>query len=117
VRRHRLMAEAARRGMEALGLQLLAEKGYESNTITALKYPKGIDDGAFRRGMQKHGTLVAGGQDHLRGKIFRVAHMNIIAEREILLVLALTGLVLRELGFECGSGAGVSVAQDVFLKI
>ncbi|KPV64220.1 MAG: phosphoserine aminotransferase [Candidatus Bathyarchaeota archaeon BA2] len=116
VRRHRLMAEAVRRGMEALGLQLLAEKGCESNTITALKYPEGIDDGAFRKGMQKHGTLVAGGQAHLRGKIFRVAHMNIIAEREILLVLALTGLVLRELGFECESEAGVSAAQEVFLK-
>jgi len=116
VRRHRLMAEATRRGMEALGLQLLAEKGYESNTITALKYPEGVDDGAFRRGMQKHGTLVAGGQDHLRGKIFRVAHMNIIAEREILLVLAVTGLVLRELGFKCESGVGVSAAQEVFLK-
>jgi len=116
VRRHRLMAEALRRGMEALGLQLLAEKGYESNTITALKYPEGVDDGAFRKGMQKHGTLVAGGQNHLRGKIFRVAHMNIIAEREILLVLAVTGLVLREIGFECESGAGVSAAQEVFLK-
>jgi len=117
VKRHRLMAEAARRGMEALDLQLLAEKGYESNTITALKYPDGIDDGAFRKGMQKHGTQVAGGQDHLRGKIFRVAHMNIIAEREILLVLAVTGLVLRELGFKCEGGAGVSAAQEVLLKI
>jgi len=116
VKRHRLMAEATRRGMEALGLQLLAEKGYESNTITALKYPEGVDDGAFRKGMQKHGTLVAGGQNHLRGKIFRVAHMNIIAEREILLVLAVTGLVLKELGLKCESGAGVSAAQEVFLK-
>lgn len=116
VKRHRLMAEAVRRGMEALGLQLLAEKGYESNTITAVKYPEGIDDSAFRRGMQKHGTLVAGGQAHLRGKIFRVAHMNIIAEREILLLLAVTGLVLMELGFECESGGGVSAAQEAFLK-
>jgi aspartate aminotransferase-like enzyme len=116
VKRHRLMAEAMRRGMKALDLQPLAEKGYESNTITALKYPEGIDDSAFRKGMQNHGTLVAGGQDHLRGKIFRVAHMNIIAEREILLVLAVTGLVLKELGFKCESGAGVSAAQEVFLK-
>ena len=42
--------------------------------------------------------------------------MNIIAEREILLVLAITGLVLRELGFKCESGAGVSAAQEIFLK-
>ena len=116
VKRHRLMAETVRSGMKALGLQLLAEKGYESNTMTALKYPDGVDDNAFRKGMQKHGILVAGGQAHLKGKIFRVAHMNIIAEREVLLVLAMTGLVLRECGVKCESGAGVSAAQEIFLK-
>ncbi|UCE16225.1 MAG: alanine--glyoxylate aminotransferase family protein [Candidatus Bathyarchaeota archaeon] len=116
VKRHRLMAETVRSGMKALGLQLLAEKGYESNTMTALKYPDGVDDNAFRKGMQKHGILVAGAQAHLKGKIFRVAHMNIIAEREVLLVLAMTGLVLRECGFKCESGAGVSAAQEIFLK-
>jgi aspartate aminotransferase-like enzyme len=116
VKRHRLMAETVRSGMKALGLQLLAEKGYESNTMTALKYPDGVDDNAFRKGMQKHGILVAGGQAHLKGKIFRVAHMNIIAEREVLIALAMTGLVLRECGFKCESGAGVSAAQEIFLK-
>jgi len=116
VKRHRLMGKALRNGIEALGMQLLAEKGYESNTITAAKYPSGVDDSEFRKAMQKHGILVAGGQDHLKGKIFRVAHMNIIAEREILLVLGVASLVLRELGFKCESGAGVSAAQEVFLK-
>jgi hypothetical protein len=42
--------------------------------------------------------------------------MNIIAEREILLLMALTGLVLKELGFKCESGSGVSAAQRIFLK-
>lgn len=116
VKRHRLMGKALRSGIEAFGMHLLAEKGYESNTITAAKYPTGVDDDAFRKAMQKHGVLVAGGQAHLKGKIFRVAHMNIIAEREILLLLAVTGLVLRELGFKCESGAGVSAAQEIFLK-
>ncbi len=116
VKRHRLMARALRGGIEALGLRLLAEKGYESNTITAARYPEGIDDGAFRKAMQKHGILVAGGQSHLKGKIFRVAHMNIIAEREILLVLAITSLVLRELGFKDECGTGVTAAQEIFLK-
>ncbi len=116
VKRHRLMAKALRSGVEALGLKVLAEEGYESNTITASWYPDGVGDTAFRKAMQKHGILVAGGQSHLKGKIFRVAHMDIIAEREILLMLAMVGLVLRELGFQCESGAGVSAAQDIFLK-
>ena len=116
VKRHRLIAKALRNGIEALGLQILAEKGYESNTITATRYPDGVDDTEFRGAMQKHGILVAGGQAHLKGKIFRVAHMNIIAEREILVALATAGLVLRELGFQCESGAGVAAAQEIFLK-
>ena len=116
VKRHRLMAKAFRSGIEALGLQLFAEKGYESNTLTAVKYPSGIEDNAFRGTMQKHGVLVAGGQARLKGKIFRVAHMNITGEREILLTLAVTELTLKELGFKCEGGAGVSAAEEVFLR-
>lgn len=116
VQRHRLMAKATRNGMKALGLQLLAEKGYESNTLTAVKYPEGVEDGDFRKTMQKHGVLVAGGQAQLKGKIFRVAHMNITGEKEILLTLALAELTLKELGFSCEGGAAVSAAEQVFLR-
>ncbi len=116
VQRHRLMAKATRNGMKALGLQLFAEKSYESNTLTAVKYPEGVEDGDFRKTMQKHGVLVAGGQAELKGKIFRVAHMNITGEKEILLTLALTELTLKELGFSCEGGAAVSAAEQVFLK-
>jgi aspartate aminotransferase-like enzyme len=116
IQRHRLMAKAFRQGLMTLGLELLAEKGYESNTITAVKYPKRVDDNLFRKTMQRHGVLVAGGQDQLKGKIFRVAHMNLVGEREILLTLALIELSLKELGFDCTSGSGVAVAEEVLLK-
>lgn len=117
VRRHRMMAEATRKGVSALNLQLLAEKGYESNTLTAVKYPSGIEDKAFRGSLRSHGLLVAGGQSHLKGKIFRLAHMNIVGEREILLCLALLELVLKEQKFACKNGVGVSAAEEVFLNL
>ncbi len=116
VKRHRRMAKAVREGTKALGFQLLAEKGHESNTLTAIKYPKEVEDGVFRKTMRGYGVLIAGGQAHLKGKIFRVAHMNLTAEREILLTLAITELSLRELGFKCGKGVGVSAAEEVFLR-
>lgn len=116
VKRHMRMAKAVRGGTKALGLQLLAEEGHESNTLTAIKYPEGVEDGVFRKTMRGHGVLIAGGQAHLKGKIFRVAHMNLTAEREILLTLAITELSLRELGFKCGKGVGVSAAEEVFLR-
>lgn len=115
IRRHRLMAKMTRAGFTALGLELFAEKGYESNTLTAVKYPPSISDKDFRAKMRAHGILVAGGQAHLKGKIFRVAHMNLTAEREVLTVLAIAELVLKELGFPVKS-SGVTAAMNVYLR-
>lgn len=116
VERHRLMAKAVRAGMKALDLALFAEEGFESNTLTAVKYPSGIEDNAFRKTMQKHGVLVAGGQAHLKGKIFRVAHMNLTGEKEVLLTLAVAEYTLKELGFDCEGEEGVSVVEEIFPK-
>ncbi len=110
------MAKAVRAGMKALDLALFAEEGFESNTLTAVKYPSGIEDNAFRKTMQKHGVLVAGGQAHLKGKIFRVAHMNLTGEKEVLLTLAVAEYTLKELGFDCEGEEGVSVVEEIFLK-
>ena len=115
IRRHRVMAKATREGYKAMGLELFAEEGYESNTLTAIKYPLGIDDKEFRTRMRKHGILVAGGQAHLKGKIFRVAHMNMIGEREILTTLAISELVLREMNYKVKE-SGVEAAIEIFLK-
>jgi len=46
--------------------------------VTAIRYPAGVDDNAFRKELrEKHGTVVAGGQGPLKGKIFRIGHMGI----------------------------------------
>lgn len=115
VKRHRLMGEAMRAGFEAMGLELLADKRYYSNTLTAVKYPRGVDD-RFRQVMREYGVLVAGGQSHLRGKIFRVAHMNLCGQREVLTALSVSELALKKLGYKVELGVGVKAAQKVFLK-
>ncbi|MHA1615810.1 MAG: pyridoxal-phosphate-dependent aminotransferase family protein [Candidatus Njordarchaeales archaeon] len=115
IKRHRLMAKMTRAGFEALGLELFPEKGFESNTLTAVKYPPGISDKEFRSRMREHGILVAGGQAHLKGKIFRVSHMNLIAEREVLTVLGIAELVLKEFDFPVKE-SGVRAAIEVYLK-
>ncbi|MHA1596151.1 MAG: pyridoxal-phosphate-dependent aminotransferase family protein [Candidatus Asgardarchaeia archaeon] len=116
VKRHRKMAKMMREAMTSLGLELLAERGFESNTLTAVKYPKGVEDKEFRESMLKHGVMVAGGQNRLKGKIFRVAHMNLISEREVLTTVATVELVLKELGYHVELGSGVRAAQEAFLR-
>ena len=40
--------------------------------------------------------LLAGGQDHLKGKIFRVGHLGYINDRDIITVIAAIGNTLVE---------------------
>jgi aspartate aminotransferase-like enzyme len=115
VKRHRLCGRAMREGMKAIGFELFADPQYASNTVTAVKYMDGLDDAEFKKTMLKHKVLIAGGQGKVKGKIFRAAHMNLCTDREVLLMLEMTELVLKELGFDIELGSGVSAAEKVFL--
>lgn len=116
VERHRLLARATRAGFRELGLELFADREHPSNTVTSVRYPEGVGD-EFRRIVKRHGVLVAGGQALLRGKIFRVAHMNICGQREILATLAVSELALKGLGYDVELGKGVSAAEQFFLEV
>src|SRR2546427_297939 len=72
------LAEAARAVFDALDLRLFPDRRFASNTVTAVRYPTGVDDVAFRTELrEKRGTIVAGGQGPLKGHIFRIGHMGI----------------------------------------
>ncbi|MHA2407532.1 MAG: pyridoxal-phosphate-dependent aminotransferase family protein [Candidatus Ranarchaeia archaeon] len=114
VERHRLLAKMSRAGYKALGLELFADPQYFSNTVTAVKYPQGIDDN-FRKEMKKLGVIVAGAQDHISGKVFRTSSMNILGVGEIIQTLAITELALSNLGYKVPErGAGVMAALEEY---
>ncbi|MGC8600847.1 MAG: pyridoxal-phosphate-dependent aminotransferase family protein [Thermoprotei archaeon] len=112
ISRHRLMGKAVRSGAQAMGLELLAERGYESNTVTAIKIPEKADQ-VVSQG-KRYGVLFAGGQGKLAGKILRIGHMNIIGEREVLTGISVLDAVLTELGIEHSAGSGTLAAQQEF---
>jgi len=73
--RHRRLALSIRAGAQALGFKLFATN--PSHALTALYPPEGVDASALvKRLRDVHGIVVAGGQDHLKGKIFRIGHMG-----------------------------------------
>ncbi len=116
VKRHRRMADATRAGIKSIGLKLFADEQFASNTVTAVSYPKEIKDQEFRKALQEKGVLVAGGQGKVTGKIFRIAHMNVVTEREILETISLIELTLRQIGFLKNLGNGVIAADEVFFQ-
>ncbi len=66
---------------------------------------------------KKFDIAVAGGQDHLKGKIFRIGHLGFASERDILTVIAAIEATLIELGVEgVTPGAGVAAAASVMVQ-
>ena len=73
--RHRRLAHAARAGAVALGFKLFASS--PSHAVTALTAPEGLEAPAIvKRLRARHGMVVAGGQDRLKGRILRIGHMG-----------------------------------------
>jgi len=97
----------------AMGLEMLPRRGYESNTVSAIRYPPGVDDRKFRRMLEEEQrTVVQGGQAQLKGKIFRIGHMGIVTLQD--LVAGFTGIeaVLAKLGHTFARGTGIGAVAS-----
>lgn len=109
--RHRRASQAA---MRALALPLFAADGYGSPAITAVA-PAGLDAEALRKAVKaRYDILLAGGQDHLKGKVFRIGHLGFVCDRDVLTAVAAIEGALADLGAASAQpGAGVAAAAAV----
>jgi aspartate aminotransferase-like enzyme len=108
-------AAAARAGFQALGLELFAAR--PADGLTVARVPPGIDGVALLDKLEaRYGLKLAGGQDHLKGKIIRLGHMGYIDQFDVLAALAGVELVLKEMGHPVEPGRGVAAAQQVLAE-
>jgi aspartate aminotransferase-like enzyme len=112
--RHRRLTQATRAGVKALGLPLLAPDAAASWAVTAVA-PSNVEAESIRAIMRKQFNIaLAGGQDHLKGKIFRIGHLGFVCERDILSAISALEATLQALGYEHRTpGAGVAAAAKV----
>ncbi len=115
-KRHQILAEATREGVKALGLELLSEN--PANGVTAVKVPAGIDGQEIVRvAREEFGITIAGGQEHLKGKIFRLSHMGYVDMFDVLTGLEVTEFALKKLGYTSFEfGSSVRAAMELFSK-
>src|SRR4051812_25837480 len=114
-RRHARVAAAARAGVRAMGLELFARQ--PADGLTVITVPAGIDGtAALGKLEKKYGLKLANGQDTLKGKIWRLAHMGYIDQFDVLAGLAGLELVLREMGHHLEPGAGVAAFQRSLIE-
>ncbi len=113
-KRHEIMAKATREAVKSLGLKLLSES--PANSATGVYSPDGINADDLRKTLLKIGFRVAGGQDHLKGKIFRIAHMGYFDFMDVLQVISGLELALNKLGYKVDLGKGVKTAQSIIFS-
>lgn len=113
--RHRALAEAVRRGLEAVGIELVAEEGFRADTVTAAYLPEGVDWPSLYQEMRKRHVEIAGGLGSLKGKIFRIGHMGEVTANDVIATLAALERSLNTLGYKARPGEAVAAAQEVIL--
>ena len=113
--RHERLAKATRAASGGLGLELFTSS--PTNAVTGISVPSGLDGTAVVRNMRiKYGITIAGGQDHLKGKIVRIAHIGFMSEFDIITAISGLEMTLSDLGFGIRPGAGVAAAQATFAE-
>jgi aspartate aminotransferase-like enzyme len=113
--RHVRLGRAARAGAKAMGLELFSPDDDTAAVVTAIRAPEGVDaDELLRRLRDRHGVTLAPGQQHLKGKIFRIGHIGWFDVFDIASALAAVELSLTELGAGIERGAAVPAAFEAF---
>jgi aspartate aminotransferase-like enzyme len=114
IERHRRMAEAVRAAVSAWGLPMFpkpdALHAY-SNTVTAVAVPDGVNEKVLRATVKGFGIEIAGGQDHLKGKIFRIGHMGAVGAPELLATLGAVEFALGKAGWKAKESGVVAACR------
>lgn len=110
--RHEKMTKAVRAAVKALGLKLLVEdESIASKAVTPVFPPEGVEADKLRKIIrEKYGVVLAGGQEDLKGKIFRIGHLGYIDKLE--LIAAISALEI-ELGDKVKKGVAIAAAEEV----
>ena len=112
--RHARHRNATQAGIKEMGLNLLAKEGYGSPAVTAVQ-PEDIDAEDIRKGIKNDfDILLAGGQDHLKGKIFRIGHLGFVNDRDIISVVGALESTLDKMGkLKAPMGKGIAKTISV----
>jgi alanine-glyoxylate transaminase / serine-glyoxylate transaminase / serine-pyruvate transaminase len=111
--RHIAISQACKAGLEALGLsQVPTRPEYAAHTLTAPRYPGGVNAAEFLNGVSQAGVTLAGGLlPAIRGEYFRIGHMGAVTLADVLATISAIETSLAGCGYAFTPGTGVAAAQ------
>jgi len=114
--RHARLCRATRAAATALGLKLLAPDD-PSPAATGIYLPSSIDaDQLLDYLRDKMNVTLAEGQDQLKGKAIRIAHIGYMGAFDVITAIAALEMALRKFGAEIPFGRGVAAAEEVLME-
>ena len=112
-KRTKRLADGCRAAAEAAGLELAADKEVRSDTVTAVRYPAGVDDKQVRGVLKdRFNVIVGGGQEAWKGKVFRIGHMGTVGWAELAAGWAAIEACFTLAGKPLPKGAAVGAMMD-----
>ncbi len=109
------LAEASRRALTEMGLELASEA--PSDSVTAVRYPDGVDDGLRQACAREHRVLFAGGQDEWKGRVLRISHMGAVTAADTIAGIDAIAVELERCGLSDGQpGAGRRLIREMLRK-
>ncbi len=114
VARHLSISQACRAGLNALGLgQVPIQSDYAAHTLSAPRYPKGVNGADFLNRVSQAGVTLAGGLlPSIRSEYFRIGHMGAVRQADVLATISAIEQALAGCGYDFSPNAGVSAAQE-----
>jgi aspartate aminotransferase-like enzyme len=82
-----------------------------------MKAPSGIDGEDIKNDMKKRGVIIAGGQERLKSKIFRIGCMGNVTARDVLSTIQQLEIVLNKRGYIDNLGTGTEAATRVIDRV
>ena len=118
IARHHRLAEGVRRGVQAWGLDLVAEhRSLYSDTVSAIRVPQDVDAReVLRIAYADYNASFGSGLARLAGKVFRIGHLGDLNEGMCLTALSVAELALTRAGARVPLGSGVAAAQEWYLQ-
>ena len=112
--RHTRLSDAVKAGMAALGMKIFNKN--TGSACCAVLCPEGIDgDKLVKMCRDKFKVTLTGGQDEIKGKVFRIAMMGNVNDNDAILGVSAVERGLIELGHKFEPGTGVAATMKALL--
>jgi alanine-glyoxylate transaminase/serine-glyoxylate transaminase/serine-pyruvate transaminase len=116
--RHVAISQAFKAAIVGMGLeQVPLPVEVAAHTMTAPRYPKGVDGGDFLPKVARAGAFLAGGlHPEIKSQYFRIGHMGTVTLGDALATVGAIEKTLADCGYRFKVGSGLEAALQAYQK-